>query len=226
MTEPKRLDFERPPTSAELAKKAAEQKGTPKSVIRRGAIPKLPPLEVDPSDVRKADQRSVACLSLRNAGAPWHEIAKLLDYADAGSAKAAYIAALANSAPVEDFETLRQMEAMRAESLFRRSLAMASADYLVVHRTATDDEGNDYEIEEHVPNTDKLRWHEQAGKDLALHAMITGAKAPARVEVTADTQELNQMVQVLLQRGQLESAREADIFDAEIIPDEPEGMGE
>lgn len=226
MTEPKRLDFERPPTSAELAKKRAEQKGTPKSVVRRGAIPELPSLEVDPKDIRKPDQRAVACVTLVNAGATWWEVVQKLDYADVTSAKAAYVAALAKMAPIGDFETLRQMEAMRAENLFRRSLAMASADYLVVRRTATDDEGNEYEIEEHVPNTDKLRWHEQAGKDLALHAMITGAKAPARVELTADTQELNQMVQVMLQRTQLERVREADIFEAEIIPDEPEGMGE
>jgi len=225
MTEPKRVDFEKPKTQAELR----HESGKPLRVIR-SAIPKLPPLEVDPAKVGKGDQRAVACVNMRLAGAPFHEIAKALEYVDAAQAKAAFIAALNRMNPVEDWETLRQVEALRAEQQLARSVAMASADYFVVHKIVVDEEGKEYEVEEHVPNTDKLRWHEQAGKDLALHAMITGAKAPARVEVSADTQELNQMVQAIIQakqaQGELETTVEADIWDAEEVPDEPEGMGD
>lgn len=212
MTDEKRLDFRNP--REDRAKK-------PKKV-RTLPVPVLPKIEIDPGEVGKADQRAIACVNMKLQGAPFHEIAKELGYANAKSANAAYIAALANMSPVEDWETLRQVEALRAETLFRRSLAMASADYLVVHGVAEDDEGNEYEYEERVPNTDRLRWHEQAGKDLALHAMITGAKAPARVEVSADTQELNQMVQALIQVERAKTPEiemEADIWDAEVIPD-------
>lgn len=223
MTEPKRLEFDKPKTSAQLRREAGK---APRSVVRRQQVPVLPSLEVDPADIRKPDQRAVACVNMRLNGAPFHEIAKQLEYVDAAQAKAAYISALARTNPPEDWETMRQMEVLRAESLLRRSLAMASADYLIVRRVVEDEEGHEYEVEEQVPNTEKLRWHEQASKDLALHATISGAKAPARVEVSADTQELNQMVQVLLQAQNADRAIEAEIWDVDVVPDEPEGMGE
>lgn len=222
MSDATHVQFNKPPTKAEQRAAAGHTpKPRPKPLKHR--IPVLPSLEVDPAQVTRSDQRAVACANMRLAGAPFHEIAKALDYADAHSAKTAFISAMAGMNPIEDIETLRQSEAMRAELLFRKSLAMASADYLVV--TEIDEETGE-EIQVHVPNTDRLRWHEQAGKDLALHAMITGAKAPARVEVSASTQELNQMVHVLLQAqgGALEI--EADVWDADDVPEGPEGMGE
>ena len=195
--------------------------------VRRQLIPQLPPLEVDPARVRNPDQRAAACVNMKLAGASFHDIAKELVYANARMAKEAYVAALSRMNPVEDWETLRQTEALRAEQQLARSVAMASADYLIVHKTVKDDEGKEYEIIEQVPNTDKLRWHEQAGKDLALHAMITGAKAPARVEISADTQELNQMVQVLMQAQQGEQLElEAEVWDADEVPDEADPMGD
>lgn len=223
MSEEVRLDFEPEKSRAEKRREAGKP---PRTVRRRSLVPVLPPLEVDPDELREPTKRSVACVNMRLAGAPFHEIARSLDYADAASAKAEYISALARMNPVEDWETLRQTEALRAEQQLARSAAMASADFLLVHRTAVDDEGNEYEVVEEVPNTDKLRWHEQHAKDLALHAMITGAKAPARVELSADTQELNQMVQVLLQTKGGQAAVEADIWDAEEVPDEADPMGE
>lgn len=220
MTEAKRVDFDKPQSSAEIRRAAGK-----KQTVRRQPIPVLPPVDVDPDKIpKKPDQRAAAAVVLRLHGTPFYEIAKQLEYADAAAAKNAYIGALTRMGPPEEWEVLRQMETMRAEDLFRRSLAMASADYLVVHRTAEDEEGNEIEIEEHIPNTEKLRWHEQAAKDLMAHAIISGAKAPARVEVTADTQEINQMVQVLLAKhqGELPVAVEADIWDVEEIPDDVE----
>lgn len=215
-----RLDFEQPERKSEKRKKVQEELGqTPKpKKTLKGRVPMLPSLDVDPEKVGDPDQRAVACANMRLAGAPFHEIAKALDYSDATSAKAAFIAAMASLNPLEDLETLRQSEAMRAEQLFRRSFAMAGADYLVVT-----EEGEDGEvIETRVPNTDRLRWHEQAGKDLALHAMITGAKAPSRVEVTATTQELNRMVDVLLHAEGGPGVVEADVFQITELPAEPE----
>lgn len=206
------LEFERPQSYAE--KRAAE--GRPRSPKKRLAerIPQLPALDVDPEKLRKPDQRSVACVNMRIAGAPFHEIAASLEYESAGAAKAAYVAALASLYPQEGWEQLRQTEAMRAEQQLRRSIEMASADYLVVHTGEFDDDGE--EIVERVPNSEKLRWHEQAGKDLALHAMITGAKAPTRVEVSASVQELNEIANELI-AAEGHRDLEADIFDLDEI---------
>lgn len=211
------VDFEKPKTKAEQRIEAGHE--PPKREPLKQRIPRLPSLGVDPAAVRRPDQRAVACANMRLNGAPFHEIAKALDYADAASAKAAFVSAMAGMNPVEDIETLRQSEAMRVELLLRTSLAMAAADYLVVTEIDPDTQE---EREIHVPNTDRLRWHEQAGKDIALHAMITGAKAPARVEVSASTQELNQMVHVMLQAQGAQAEIEASVWDVDEIPEEHE----
>lgn len=206
-----RLDFDKPDSKAEKRRqrRKAEGKAEPKRPEPlKERIPALPALGVDPDKIRKPDQRAVACVNMRLAGAPFHEIAKQLEYASPMAAKNAYISALANMFPTEDWETLRQVEAMRAEQLLRRSFAMASADYLV-----------DGDTGERIPNRDRFRWHEQAGKDLALHAMITGAKAPTRMEVSADTQELNHLVNVLLQQAGGSEEIEADVFEIEELPE-------
>jgi hypothetical protein len=202
-----KAEFDKPQRKSEkraAAGKAAAKKRKP----LKERIPVLPPLGVDPDKLAKPDQRAVAAVNMRIAGTPFHEIARVLEYASPIDAKSAVVAALSRMFPVEDWETLRQQEAMRAEQLLNRSMAMASADYFVDHDDPTI----------RIPNTERLRWHEQAGKDLALHATITGAKAPARMEITATTAELNQMVQTLLAAeggGQL--ALEADVF-ADDIP--------
>lgn len=202
-----RAEFDKPQRKSE--KRAVAGKTAAKKKPLKDRIPVLPSLDVDPEKLRKPDQRAVAAVNMRVVMTPFHEIARVLGYASPGDAKAAVISALANMFPTEAAEMVRQQEAMRAEQLLGRSMAMASADYFV--------DANDPDHK--IPNADKLRWHEQAGKDLALHAMITGAKAPARMEVTASTQELNQMVSALLiaqEGGQLEL--EADVFAIDDIP--------
>jgi hypothetical protein len=177
-------------------------------------IPVLPSLGVDPADIAATspDMRAVACVNMRLAGAPFHEIAKALEYKNAAMAKTAYIRALASTHPPEDWETLRQTEVMRAEQLMRRSFTMAAADYFVDMNDPT----------KKIPNTQKLQWHEQAGKDLALHAMISGAKAPTRLELMPSEVELNQMVNALLQaQGELPEI-EGEVIDFEDIPPEAE----
>ena len=224
--EPQRLDFEPAPSKAEQ-RAAAGKPSKPKRPLAE-RIPKLPEMErIDPATLTKPDQRAVACVNLKLAGAPFHEIAKELNYASADAARTAYYSALANMHPTEDIETMRQMEGMRAEALFRKSLAMASADFLVATEHRYNEETHEYdEVEVQIPNTERLRWHEQAAKDLALHAAITGAKAPQRMEVNASTQEVNRIVHLIVQ-AQGGEAMEADIFeiaqieaiDAEIVED-------
>jgi len=203
-------DDEEPDNITRLSFPKLDPPPPPKTKPRE--IPILPSLGVDPAEVAAAspDMRAVACVNMRLAGAPFHEIAKALEYKNAAMAKTAYIRALASTHPPEDWETLRQTEVMRAEQLLARSFRMASADFFV--------DQNDPTVK--IPNTQKLQWHEQAGKDLALHAMISGAKAPTRVELMPSEVELNQMVNAILQaQGELPEL-EGEVIDLEDIPPE------
>lgn len=199
--------FDAPRPLRKSEQRALEGKAAKPRKPLKERIPQLPPLDVNPDDITTPDTRAAAVVNLRMLGTPWPEIVKELGYASAQSAQTAYYSALANLHPKENFEVLQQVEALRAENLLGQAMRMASADYLV------DDEGN------RIANADKLRWHDQALKALQLHARITGAQAPARVEVTADTAELNAMVQVLMQQHQGELPREASIWDIEDVED-------
>lgn len=210
MSEP--LNIRKPMTKAEKRAAAGKAPKTPKKATAR--IPVLPTMTTDVEKLQKPDQRSRACVNMKLAGAGFQAIADELGYASAQSAQDAYVSALANMYPMANWETLRQEAALRAEELLRTSLAMANADYFV--------DANDPKTL--IPNTDKLRWHEQAGKNLALHVMITGAKAPTRIEMSADTQELNGLLQTLLAAEGREPEIEASVWDIEDIPESDEDI--
>jgi hypothetical protein len=203
----KHLDADKPLTKAQKAAAAGNPRKPRKPAKER--IPTLPSTVHDVAELPKPSQRSVAVVNMRLAGTPWQKIADELGYASVKDVEQAYIAALAGMYPVESWETLRQTEALRAELLINIALPMATADFLV--------DANDPRVK--IPNTEKRLWHEQALKAVALHSTITGAKAPTKVEVSADTQELNAMVQVLLQQragsGEEIVIEEASIWDVD-----------
>lgn len=222
--QPQHVHFDPAPSAAERRVAAGKEVKPHRKLSDR--IPRLPEMpRMDPEKLAQPEQRQVACVNMKLAGASFHEIATELDYANADAARTAYYSALANMHPPENIETLRQAEGLRAEGLFRSSLAMATASYFVV--TEKDAEtGEEYEVM--VANTEQLKWHEQAAKDLALHAAITGAKAPARMEVNASTEEINRIVHLIVQNQGAEVPREASIWqideieaiDAEIVDEE------
>lgn len=215
MSDGTQINFDPPKSKAEQRAEKGGAPAKPKPTTKE-RIARLPQMaRIDPATIGSADQRSIAASKMRLAGAPFHEIAAELGYQSAEQARAAYIAALASMNPMEDLETLRQSAALRAEMLFAQSFAMASADYLVV--TETDEETGE-EVEIRVSNPDRHRWHEQAAKDLALHTMITGAKAPAKIEMSATVEQLNKMVHTLVATsGQQSADIEADIWDLKEI---------
>lgn len=207
-TDPIYMDFEEPADPAPPAKDSKPASGwddTPDLP----KVMKLPEREkpLKPNEVRHGvSQRAKACANMRLEGATFVEIAEFLEYPDAAAAKRDFTRALAATHPAEDWETMRQMEAARAERLFKQSLAMASADYLV------DDEGNK------VPNAEKLAWHRQAAADLLNHATISGAKAPSKLEITPGEAQLEQLVEQMLQRSGHEVVQEADVLELTQIP--------
>ncbi len=206
MTDP--LDIPKPKSKKEKRREQGKPPAKPKKTVAQ-RIPVLPKMTTDVEQLRRPDQRSRACVNLKLAGASFQAIADELGYASAQSAQDAYVTALANMYPMSNWETLRQEAALRAEERLRTSLAMANADYFV----DADDPNHK------IANVDKLRWHEQSGKDLALHVMITGAKAPTRVEMSANTQELNGLLQVLLTAQGQEPELEASVWDVDDIPE-------
>lgn len=210
----KRIEAEKPLSKAQ--KRALQGKPSRPKKPPRERIPVLPADPIDVTELAKPDQRSVACVNLKLAGASWPAIAKELGYASPKAAETAYIAALAGMYPVEAAETLRQTEILRAELLINVALPMATADFFV--------DANDPTVR--IPNTEKRLWHEQALKAVALHSTISGAKAPARIEVSADAAELNTMVNALLQAAAAQAGgtdeeiviEEASIWDVDALP--------
>lgn len=180
---------------------------------RRVAIPVLPQVaRIDPDDVDLrggVTQLDEAVVSMRINGAPFEEIARVLSLPSAQAAYTRMVAALAKTHPREDWETLRQLEVARMDKMVQRSMAMADADFFVDAEDPT----------VMIPNTDKIRWHQQAREDIALHAKITGAQAPTRVEITPTDQEYDALVtEVLRARGHSEP-REFNILSLDQVPD-------
>lgn len=199
------------PALSKAQKRAAAGKPAKPRKMPKG-IPHLPELRVNPSDLGTPSNRTAAVVNMRLNLVPWPVIVEELGFADTSSAQAAYVTGLANMHPQSNWETQRAEMALRAENQLQRSLAMANADFLNIR-------GEDGKVRQ-IPNEDRLRWHDQAKKDLELLVMITGAKAPARLEVTASTAELNQMVSTLLMAHGAQGELEADVFDMDNLPPE------
>ena len=214
------LDLEEPPAPGWLDEdKRKKTKTLPGDEGYEEVAPKilkLPEREkpLRPSEVAHGvTQRAKACANMRLDGASFMEIAEVLEYRDAAEAKRDFQRALAATHPPEDWETMRHMESARAEKLFKQSIAMASADYLL------DEEGNK------VANTEKLKWHQQAAADLMNHAVISGAKAPTKMEITPGEAQLEQIVEQLIARSGHEVVHEAEVLELTQIPALESGEG-
>lgn len=201
------LDAERP--RKRPASKATE-KNAEKDKARR-LIPVLPPPNLNVSDIdMRGDVTTLdeAVVNMRITGASFQDIATTLGLPSAGDAQQRLYRAIAKTHPREDWETTRALEVARVEQQVARSMAMAGADYFV-----------DAETNERIPNEDRLKWHAQASQDIALHATITGAKAPTKVEVTPTDAEYQQLVDLILEQKGVKRDHEVDILALEEIPD-------
>ena len=200
----------RPPKGKGGKKKPKEPKSP--------AIPALPaPTKpLTSAEVKRGvSVRDRAAVNLKLAGASYAEIADTMEFDTPAHAKRAVERALALTHSPDDWETLRMLAAGRAEALFQRSFAMAGADYLV------DEDGN------RIPNVDKLRWHQQAAADLMNHAVITGAKAPTKIEITPDEEKLDAIVSNLMSRMGHEDIVDAEVIELEALPAAPaDDLGE
>lgn len=177
-------------------------------------IPTLPEATVPLSNLEVRggiSNRDRAIVSLKIDGASFAEIADLLEIESIAEVKRAFERTIAMTHGPEEYETLRMTAAARLEALVKRSMAMASADYLLDTTTGLK-----------LPNTEKRQWHAQAGADVMMLAQITGAKAPTRVEITPDEARMESLTaKVLAALGETNTVLDAEVIELDVIPSGP-----
>lgn len=198
-----RMDFDQPVRTPFTKDQVVEKRAK----ILIPVLPKAEPPLSDSDERRGVSNRARAAANLKVEGCSYQEIADLLELNDAKEAKRLVESVLAAIHGPGDLETLRMVVSARAERLFRQSLAMASADFLVDRKTG-----------KKLPNPDKLRWHQQASNDLMNLAAITGAKAPTKVEITPGEADYDKIVDMMLRRAGIEEVVEADVLELEAVP--------
>lgn len=200
------LKFEDPAVA--LAAAAANRPA--REPVKHTPIPVLPDSSIPIEEIRgNPTRRSRACVNLRIERVPWHEIVQLLEYDSIEQARTDYLRAIASMHKPEEAETMRLLTIANAETLLRRSMAMAGADYLVDADRPT----------KKIPNTERLRWHQQAGQDLNLLATITGVKAPLQVQVTPTDEQYAILTAAVLRARGVELVQEAEVLELEVLPE-------
>lgn len=201
MTDPMYMEFDEPPHPWDDAPRRPKKK--------RAKIPRLPDKQIVLSDElrRGVSERSRAAANLRVEGYSYVEIAELLEYETPEGAEKAVMTVLAAIHGDDDYATVRMIVERRAEEQFRRSFAMGGADYLVL------------ENGKKVANTEKLRWHQQASNDLMNYAIITGTKAPTRIEVSPGEAEMERIAAEILRRQGVQQIVDAEVIELEVIPE-------
>lgn len=205
MSDPVYMDFDEPEHPFDSAPNSrARKKKEKKQGIPRLPKPK-PPLTGD--EVRRGvSERSRSAANLKVEGYSYAEIADLLEYETPQDAERAVTGVLASIHGSDDYETLRLIVTARAEQQFKRSAAMAGADYLVLKDGTK------------VPNADKIRWHREASNDLMNYALITGTKAPTRVEITPGEADMERIASEILRRQGIEDIVDAEVIELDQIP--------
>lgn len=205
-----RLDFEDPSKERKRERdrnRQREKRAAAKTETR--AIPVLPKIEIPIEEIRgNPTVRSRACVNLRIERVPWPEIVRLLEYDSIEKARADFLRQIACMHQPEEAETMRLLTIANAEQLLHRSMAMAAADYMV--------DANDPDVK--IPNTERLRWHEQASRDLNTLATITGVKAPLRLEITPSEEQYALLTQAILESRGVYQVHEPDVLELETLP--------
>lgn len=190
-----------------------EEKSTGKELV-----PKPPEIERPPTsdEVRQGvSERARAVAKYRTLAYSYQEIADIMGLKDAKEAQRIHHGVIAATLDPEAIETQRAVVLSRAEMLFKNSVQMATATHLVAH-----DEESGEDIE--VPNTDRLRWHQVAAADLMNIAVLTGAKAPTKIEFTPGEADLERIVEEIVRRAGHEDIMDADVLELSQVDDRPE----
>lgn len=207
------MDFEDPDSGAKRSVPLGGDKKPPKEPSK-ALVPKPPepemPLTGDELRAGVSD-RARAVAKYRTLGYSYQEIADIMGLKDAKEAQRIHHSVIAATLDPDSIETQRAVVLSRAEMLFKSSLQMATATYLVAH----DEEGEPIEVE----NTERLRWHQVAANDLMNIAVLTGAKAPTKIEFTPGEADLERLVEEFVRRAGHEDIMDAEVIELDQIPD-------
>lgn len=141
--------------------------------------------------------RAAAALQLRIDGAGWHDIAQILDFEDAHTARRTVDLALAAEPKAEeDVERIRDLESRRIERILASLMPRAR----------------------NPKDPDHLRYANTALAAIKQHTDLHGAAAPQRVDITYNpsAKQLEEWVSGISQALHGKSD-EANILDAEIV---------
>lgn len=210
MSDPAFMDFEDP---APQRPASHGPRGKGRKGKKKPEIPRLPSKEValTGDEVKRGvSERSRAAANLKVDGYSYMEIAEMLNFKSPQEAQRAVVSVLAAIHGNQDYETIRLIVTAQAQQQLKRSIAMAGADFLVT------------ESGKKLPNTDRLRWHQAAAVDLMNYAIITGAKAPTKVEITPGEAEMDRIVREIVARQGVEDVVDAEVIDLEYIPPPPD----
>lgn len=163
-----------------------------------------------------------AAVNMRIAGAPYEEIARVLEYATPAQARVAVEEQLAGLFPVEDRQALFQIVSARHEALFRSVYTKATKEYLPAR-----DEYGDVIPGEQVPNKEQAIYNKLALDILGRMSRLHGLDAPTQVQISPDAEQFEGVVAGLVQKALAGQEQEADIFaddieDAVVVGDEDE----
>jgi hypothetical protein len=207
------MDFEEPAGQHRAGgkvepKKPRTVKGKRKKVkpIPVGRLPQPGALATGDEIRRGVSDRAATATKLWIAGMPLSEIAELMDFESAADVKRVVEATASATLSREEMEMARILMRARAEKLWEQSFAWARADFLVL------DDGKQ------IPNEKKLQWHQQASSDLMNLAILTGAKAPTKVEFTPAEEEIERLVNQIVLRSGPEDIVDAEVIDLHVMP--------
>lgn len=216
--EPVYLDLKMLQPESETGKRLAKGKGKKKpkedKPEKKPPIPKAPGSAVaipTGDEVKRGiSQRARAAANLKVEGLSFAEIADILEFKTPADAKKAVEGVLAAIHGDNDYETLKLIAAARGEERYRNAARMANAMFF------------ETEDGERIPNTEQLRWEQQAGTALMNWATIVGAKAPAKLEITPGDEEVQRLVQMIAERAGHEEIVDAEVIELEYEPRPPD----
>lgn len=201
-------------------------------VIEEDGTAELAPAALESTELARVPAPSVsktsarAAANLRYAGAPYDEIARLLDYRDAATARRVVEEAIARAYPDESRESLFRIASARLESLAYKLNAKTEA--LIPER---DDRGRIVKDHDGKPvmreNPEQLAYVKAVADLTTRWTRLHGLEAPTQVQITPNAEAFDKVIASARERMLAGAAPEADIFggveDAELVEDAEEG---
>lgn len=159
-----------------------------------------------------------AAANLRFSGAPYDEVARMMDYKDAAVARQVVEAHIAKAYPDESRESLFRLTAARFEQLLYRVWDRTQPTIPYRDDMGETVRGSDGELIM-VDNPEQLAYVKTATDLMARQMKLHGLEAPTQVEITPNAEQFQQVVARMIGHVRADDAAEADVFEIEDIED-------